>query len=62
VVLIISYGAPSLCLDGEQKTIPCSTSPLASSPYTVSGVFEEKALMNRIECVPSLDCVYAAPD
>jgi hypothetical protein len=33
-----------------------------SSPYTVSGVFKEKVLVNRIECVPSLDCVYAALD
>jgi hypothetical protein len=62
VVLIISYHAPSSCVDGEQKTILCSPSPLASSPYTVSGVFEEKVLVNRIECVPSLDCVYAALD
>jgi hypothetical protein len=44
------------------KTILCSPSPLASSPYTVSGVFEEKVLVNRIECAPSLDSVYAALD
>ena len=36
--------------------------PLTSGPNTVSGVFEEKVLVNRIECVPSLDSVYAALD
>jgi hypothetical protein len=62
VVLIISYGAPSFWVDGEQKTMPYSPSLLASIPYTVSGVYEEKVLVNRIECVPSLDSVYAALD
>jgi hypothetical protein len=59
--MIISYGV-CLCIDGEQKTIPCFPSPLTLSPYTVSGVFKEKLWVNRIECVPSLDCVYAALD
>ena len=67
MVPIISYGAPSLCVDGEQKTIPCSpssltVSSLTSSPNTVSGAFEEKVLLNRIKCVPYLDCLYAALD